>query len=74
MFTVHCDECGVLATSVHYHCNTCRYGDFDLYQHCVSQVVVHCFDAEHQLAERTFVNGSIVNTEHSANSLRAQWD
>ena len=59
-FDVHCDECGMLTTDLHYHCNTCNLGDFDLCSNCVSQGV-HCFVPKHQLTKRTRTDGRIVN-------------
>jgi hypothetical protein len=57
---IRCDECGTLTTELHYHCNTCKLGDFDLCSKCVSQGI-HCFVPEHRLTKRIWNNGSIVN-------------
>lgn len=59
---VCCDECGASASRIHYHCNACFLGDFDLCQGCVSNGV-HCFVPEHQLVKRILKGGTIVNAE-----------
>jgi hypothetical protein len=59
-FSVYCDECGMLTTDVHYHCNICYLGNFDLCQTCFDEGI-HCFIPEHRLVKRIMRNGSIVN-------------
>ena len=59
-FLVHCDECGVLASNLHYHCNVCFLGDFDICPACVAQGI-HCFAPEHRLVKRIMRNGRLVD-------------
>ena len=59
-FMVLCDECGVLAKNLHYHCNVCFLGDFDICPACVAQGI-HCFVPEHWLVKRTMRNGRLVD-------------
>ena len=58
-FSPHCDECGVLARDLHYHCNVCFNGDFDLCPQCIQQGV-HCFDPKHHMVRRILENGRFV--------------
>lgn len=59
-FSVNCDECGSLTTDIHYHCNVCSLGDFDICPKCFSGGV-HCFDIRHGLIKRVMRAGKIVN-------------
>jgi len=47
---VTCDNCSasILNTDVHFHCDICNYGDFDLCERCVRNGK-HCFSQSHQL-------------------------
>jgi hypothetical protein len=59
-FSVNCDERGSLATNVHYHCNVCSLGDFDICPKYFSNNI-HCFDLNHRLTKRVMRAGKIVN-------------
>jgi hypothetical protein len=58
-FFVYCDDCSELATDLHYHCNICNLGDFDICALCFEQGG-HCFDPSHQLVKRRLKNGNMV--------------
>ena len=45
-FMVHCDECGMMTRNLHYHCNVCWQGDFDICPMCFAHGA-HCFVPEH---------------------------
>ena len=48
-----------------YHCNSCRYADFDLCQSCYD-CGMHCYDDEHMLVEMGRIGSRIVpRTYHS---------
>lgn len=49
--TVYCDECGEVTTEIHYHCNLCKSGDYDICQACFAKGC-HCFVPEHRLVKR----------------------
>jgi hypothetical protein len=57
---VPCNICRTMATNLHYHCNACNFGDFDLCPNCVSQGD-HCFDPEHRLVKRTCKDGIFIS-------------
>lgn len=59
-FSVHCDECGVWARHLHYHCYACELGNFDLCPDCVDQGI-HCYVPEHKLVKRVMKNGRYVH-------------
>jgi next-to-BRCA1 protein 1 len=58
-FAVCCNHCEKTVADVHYHCQTCDDGDFDLCQACVDQAV-SCYDENHWLIKRTMVDGQLV--------------
>lgn len=58
-FAVCCNNCEKTVSDVHYHCQTCDDGDFDLCQHCVDEAV-SCYDDNHWLIKRTMVDGRLV--------------
>jgi len=60
-YWARCDECGALAV-VHYHCNTCQLGNFDLCSDCVSQGI-HCFVPEHRLIKRIWTNRGLISAQ-----------
>ena len=47
-YCTHCDNCGGYCRSLHYHCNICYGGDFDICPTCFEQGC-RCFDPEHGL-------------------------
>jgi hypothetical protein len=59
-FCVYCDECGRYTRDLHYHCNVCRLGNFDLCSTCIAQGT-HCFNSEHRLVKRIMRNGRLVD-------------
>ena len=59
-FCTTCDECGGECRNVHYHCNACFSGNFDLCPTCFGHGS-HCFDQEHQLMKIVMRNGRFVS-------------
>ena len=57
--TVCCSSCGLLCTHLHYHCNSCQNGDFDLCYQCY-MIGQRCSNREHQLLKRIWSGSSIV--------------
>lgn len=58
-FAVCCNHCEKTVSDVHYHCQTCDDGDFDLCQACVDRAI-GCYDDNHWLIKRTMVDGQLV--------------
>ncbi|KAL6859728.1 hypothetical protein J3F83DRAFT_748813 [Trichoderma novae-zelandiae] len=58
-FAVCCNNCEKTVSDVHYHCQTCDDGDFDLCQHCVDDAV-SCYDDNHWLIKRTMIDGQLI--------------
>ena len=48
--SVYCDECGDVTTEIHFHCNLCKSGDYDLCPGCVDRGL-HCLVPEHRLVK-----------------------
>jgi serine/threonine protein kinase len=59
-FCVTCDECGELTSDIHYHCNVCRLGNFDLCLKCFV-LGVRCMNSEHRLVKRLIRSGRLVD-------------
>lgn len=49
--TVYCDQCGKVTTDIHFHCNLCMSGDFDICQACFEKGR-RCLVPEHRLVKR----------------------
>lgn len=49
--TVYCDECGKVTTDLHFHCNLCKSGDYDICQACFLKGH-RCLVPEHRLVKR----------------------
>jgi ankyrin repeat protein len=58
---VVCDVCesGIPYASIHYHCDICAKGDFDMCQKCVASGAL-CLDQSHKLVKRTVEDGDFV--------------
>lgn len=70
-FAVCCNNCEKTVADVHYHCQTCDDGDFDLCQACVDQAV-SCYDENHWLIKRTMVDGQLVASSTEKIEPKAQ--
>ncbi len=49
--SVYCDECGDVTTQIHFHCNLCKSGDYDICQACFKKGR-RCLVPEHRLVKR----------------------
>ena len=49
--TVYCDVCGDVTTEIHFHCNLCKSGDYDICQACFEKER-RCLVPEHRLVKR----------------------
>jgi next-to-BRCA1 protein 1 len=70
-FAVCCNNCEKTVADVHYHCQTCDDGDFDLCQACVDQAV-SCYDENHWLIKRTMIDGQLVASSTEKIEPKAQ--
>ncbi|KAM0520161.1 hypothetical protein ACHAPE_003441 [Trichoderma viride] len=70
-FAVCCNNCEKTVADVHYHCQTCDDGDFDLCQACVEQAV-SCYDENHWLIKRTMIDGQLVASSTEKIEPKAQ--
>lgn len=55
-----CDSCNVYIQGIHYHCNICNGGDFDLCHGCGSREK-HCKDLGHSLFKRSITGAKITD-------------
>ena len=58
-FTVCCNKCDAVIPDMHYHCQTCDNGDFDLCPSCIDAGVT-CDGPGHSLIKRFVFDGQIV--------------
>lgn len=70
-FAVCCNNCEKTVADVHYHCQTCDDGDFDLCQTCVDQAA-SCYDENHWLIKRTMIDGQLVASSTEKIEPKAQ--
>ncbi|KAL6823795.1 hypothetical protein V8C40DRAFT_246426 [Trichoderma camerunense] len=70
-FAVCCNNCEKTVSDVHYHCQTCDDGDFDLCQACVDQAV-SCYDDNHWLIKRTMIDGQLIASSTERIEPKAQ--
>lgn len=59
---VYCSECGVITTDIHYSCELCEAGDFDLCPKCISRPT-SCYDDNHKLRRRVMRNSRMIDEE-----------
>ena len=57
---VYCDECGNLATEVHFHCNLCASGNYDICPACF-EIGSRCLVPEHRLVKTARSKTDIVD-------------
>ncbi|KAA8905993.1 hypothetical protein FN846DRAFT_949516 [Sphaerosporella brunnea] len=61
-YAVYCNSCSDTIRGMHYHCEECDLGDFDLCEGCIAQGL-HCYDRAHWLTKRNISNGQPVVQE-----------
>lgn len=57
-YAVYCNICSTNIGDVHYHCDICDGGDFDLCESC-SRAGRHCLKPDHWMIKRTIINGEV---------------
>lgn len=60
-YAVYCNMCSANIGNVHYHCDICDDGDFDLCESC-SLAGQHCLKPEHWMIKRTIINGEVTSS------------
>ncbi|KAL7790392.1 hypothetical protein V8C37DRAFT_384195 [Trichoderma ceciliae] len=70
-FAVCCNHCEKTVSDIHYHCQTCDDGDFDLCQACIDQAV-SCYDDNHWLIKRTMIDGQLIASSTERIEPKAQ--
>ncbi|KAF8539819.1 hypothetical protein BDD12DRAFT_76259 [Trichophaea hybrida] len=61
-FAIYCNSCNSTIHGVHYHCEECDRGDYDLCEACTTKGV-HCYDRTHWLTKRDIIGGKPVVQE-----------
>lgn len=61
-FAIYCNSCNSTIHGVHYHCEECDRGDYDLCEACTTKGV-HCYERTHWLTKRDIVGGKPVVQE-----------
>ncbi|KAK5168139.1 uncharacterized protein LTR77_006707 [Saxophila tyrrhenica] len=60
-WSVYCNECDVAMDDVHFHCNICDGGDYDLCEDCVASGKL-CSGDGHWLIKRFIKDGKVVSS------------
>ncbi|KAL5348714.1 hypothetical protein ACLOAV_006132 [Pseudogymnoascus australis] len=60
-YSVYCNSCNVPIPDMHYHCDVCDNGDYDLCQGCMDKGV-SCEGENHWMIKRFVKNGKVINS------------
>ncbi|OBT50025.1 hypothetical protein VE04_09509, partial [Pseudogymnoascus sp. 24MN13] len=60
-YSVFCNSCNVPIPDMHYHCDVCDNGDYDLCQGCMDKGV-SCAGENHWMIKRFVKNGRVINS------------
>ena len=60
-YSVYCNNCNLTIPDMHYHCDICDNGDYDLCQGCMDKGVL-CSGENHWMIKRFVKNGKVINS------------
>lgn len=60
-YSVYCNSCNLPIPDMHYHCDICDNGDYDLCQVCMDKGV-SCAGDSHWMIKRFVKNGKVINS------------
>ncbi|KFY63157.1 hypothetical protein V497_02103 [Pseudogymnoascus sp. VKM F-4516 (FW-969)] len=69
-YSVYCNSCNVPIPDMHYHCDVCDNGDYDLCQGCMDKGVT-CAGENHWMIKRFVKNGRVINSVTKTHPQRA---
>lgn len=69
-YSVYCNSCNVPIPDMHYHCDVCDSGDYDLCQGCMDKGV-SCAGENHWMIKRFVKNGRVINSVTKTHPQRA---
>lgn len=69
-YSVYCNSCNVPIPDMHYHCDVCDNGDYDLCQGCMDKGV-SCAGENHWMIKRFVKNGRVINSVTKTHPQRA---
>ncbi|TGZ78855.1 hypothetical protein EX30DRAFT_342901 [Ascodesmis nigricans] len=61
IYSIYCNNCSNQIHALHYHCQDCENGDFDLCENCIG-MGIHCNNDQHVLTARTFTEHGTTTT------------
>jgi len=64
-FAIYCNSCNCVINGLHYHCEVCDRGDYDLCEKCVNSSA-HCYEDGHLLTKRDIVGGRPIVQERNS--------
>lgn len=69
-YSVYCNSCNIPIPDMHYHCDVCDNGDYDLCQGCMDKGV-SCAGDNHWMIKRFVKNGRVINSVTKTHPQRA---
>lgn len=69
-YSVYCNSCNVTIPDMHYHCDVCDNGDYDLCQGCMDKGI-SCAGENHWMIKRFVKNGKVINSVTKTHPQRA---
>lgn len=67
-YAIYCNACNGTINGLHYHCETCDGGDYDLCVRCVEENT-HCYDTSHLLTKRDIIGGKPLVQERNSKGV-----
>jgi len=67
-YAIYCNACNGTINGLHYHCETCDRGDYDLCVRCVEENT-HCYDTSHLLTKRDIIGGKPLVQERNSKGV-----
>lgn len=69
-YSVYCNSCNATIPDVHYHCDVCDNGDYDLCEGCMDKGI-SCAGENHWMIKRFVKNGKVINSVTKTHPQRA---
>lgn len=64
-YAIYCNSCNGTIHGLHYHCEECDGGDYDLCDNCTDRGI-HCYERMHMLTRRDLANGKPVVVQNGS--------
>jgi next-to-BRCA1 protein 1 len=71
-YAIYCNACSSAIRGLHYHCDECDRGDYDLCEACTAKGA-HCYDRAHWLTKRDILDGKPVVQETGSKAANSRY-